>query len=96
MNVSLTPQLEELVQQKVEAGLYSSAEEVVAEAIRLLDYKDKKLAALRKDIQEGLDSGPYTPLDIEDTIARGRKRLAQQRARRRTNARSPETTPRSG
>jgi antitoxin ParD1/3/4 len=78
MNVSLAPQLEELVRQKVEAGLYSSAEEVVAEALWLLDQRDKKLAALRKDIEEGLNSGPSGPFDVERIIARGYERLAKQ------------------
>lgn len=35
MNINLTPQLEDLVRQKVASGLYSSAREVVREALRL-------------------------------------------------------------
>ena len=34
MNVSLTPQLEKIVRDKVESGLYNNASEVVREAIR--------------------------------------------------------------
>ena len=41
MNVSLTPQLEELVKRKVESGLYGSASEVMREALRLLDEHDR-------------------------------------------------------
>ena len=37
MNVNLSPQLEELVRQKVASGLYTSASEVVREALRLMD-----------------------------------------------------------
>jgi antitoxin ParD1/3/4 len=33
MNVSLTPQLEELIRRKVESGMYGSASEVVREAL---------------------------------------------------------------
>jgi len=33
MNVSLTPELEHLVNQKVESGMYNSASEVVREAL---------------------------------------------------------------
>jgi len=51
MNVSLTPQLEEIVRKKVESGLYGSASEVVREAIRLMDYQDR-LNKLRADIAE--------------------------------------------
>jgi antitoxin ParD1/3/4 len=35
MNVSLTPELEELVNQKVVNGLYNSASEVIREGLRL-------------------------------------------------------------
>ena len=59
MNVSLTPELETLVQQKVQSGLYSSASEVVREALRLLNDRDsiqqQRLAELRREIKVGLD-----------------------------------------
>jgi antitoxin ParD1/3/4 len=34
MNISLTPELEKLVQAKVESGLYNNASEVIREALR--------------------------------------------------------------
>ena len=78
MNVSLTPQLEELIQSKVRSGRYSSASEVVREGLRLLEERDRlqewKLAALRQDIQAGIDSGTSTILDIESTKAKARQR----------------------
>jgi antitoxin ParD1/3/4 len=59
MNVSLTPELEQLIHKKVESGLYLSASEVVREALRLLEERDRvnamKLEELRKEIQVGLD-----------------------------------------
>jgi antitoxin ParD1/3/4 len=59
MNVSLTPELEKLIHKKVKSGLYLSASEVVREALRLLDERDKlqamKLEELRKEIRIGLD-----------------------------------------
>lgn len=59
MNVSLTPELETLVQQKVQSGLYTSASEVVREALRLLNDRDtvqqQRLAELRREIKVGLD-----------------------------------------
>ena len=58
MNVNLTPQLEELVRSKVASGLYTSASEVVREALRLMDEQDRlreaKLEQLRSDIRQGL------------------------------------------
>jgi antitoxin ParD1/3/4 len=40
MNVSLTTELEELVNEKVRSGLYHTASEVVREALRLLKLRD--------------------------------------------------------
>lgn len=53
MNVSLTPQLEEMIHQKVESGLYNNASEVVREALRLLDERDRRLQWLRSEIAIG-------------------------------------------
>lgn len=48
MNVHLTPELEQLVQIRVESGRYNSAGEVVREALRLLEQRDE-VFNLRKD-----------------------------------------------
>jgi antitoxin ParD1/3/4 len=48
MNVSLGPELENLVHRKVETGRYGSASEVVREALRLMEERDQ-LTELRKD-----------------------------------------------
>ncbi len=79
MNVSLTPKLESYVKQKVETGMYNSVSEVMREALRLLEehdaLKDMKLAALRRDLQEGideLDRGEGTPLDMGEIKAKAR------------------------
>lgn len=41
MNVSLTPELEEFVNQKVQSGRYSTASEVIREGLRLLEHREK-------------------------------------------------------
>jgi antitoxin ParD1/3/4 len=70
MNINLTPQLEEMVRQKVESGLYTSASEVVREALRLMEEKDQlrnaKLDRLRAEIHEGLGSGPSIAWDADE------------------------------
>ena len=43
MNVSLTPQLEEQIRQRIRSGRYSTASEVVREALRL--FEKQELAA---------------------------------------------------
>jgi len=54
MNVSLTPELERLVNEKVESGLYQTASEVVREALRLLKDRDHaREQQLRADVQAG-------------------------------------------
>lgn len=59
MNVSLTPELERLVAEKVESGLYESPSEVVREGLRLLFEAQTSRARRRTDldalIQVGLD-----------------------------------------
>jgi len=45
MNVSLTPELEKFVGAKVESGRYTSASEVIREALRLLEEHDSTRAA---------------------------------------------------
>lgn len=85
MNINLTPQLEEMVRQKVVSGLYTSASEVVREALRLMDEKDRlrlaKLSQLRQDIKEGQDSGPAMAWDAEEAKRGGRvKKAAKTRA----------------
>jgi len=41
MNVSLTPELDSFVAGKVESGRYTSASEVIREALRLLEEHDR-------------------------------------------------------
>jgi antitoxin ParD1/3/4 len=54
IDVSLTPQLEEMVRQKVSSGLYSSVSEVVCEALRLMDAQDR-LQAIKKEDNMNLE-----------------------------------------
>lgn len=59
MNVSLTPELERRIAEKVESGLYTSASEVVRESLRLLfeaeEQKEQRRERLRADIRIGLE-----------------------------------------
>lgn len=59
MNVSLTPELEQFVADKVKSGRYTSASEVVREALRLLEEREElrslQKQELQKKIAEGLD-----------------------------------------
>ena len=74
MNVSLTPELEKLVERKVKTGRYQTASEVIREALRALEERDRvaalRLHELRKEIQKGLRSGEPTPFDPRGDQAR--------------------------
>ena len=59
MNISLTPALEQFVNDKVATGLYNSVSEVIREALRLLIAQEKtisreKIEKLNRDIEIGL------------------------------------------
>ncbi|WP_303831397.1 type II toxin-antitoxin system ParD family antitoxin [Asticcacaulis taihuensis] len=85
LNVNLTPKLEDMVRQKVAGGLYNNASEVVRDALRLMEARDRlqlaQIEALRQDIAVGLESGPAEELDIEDIKRRGRERLRKAESR---------------
>jgi len=59
MNVSLTPELESWVDERVRSGRYASASEVIREALRLLEEqelaKQQRIATVRQKIDRGLD-----------------------------------------
>ncbi len=59
MNVSLTKELEEMINQKVQSGLYNSASEVIREGLRLLKEQDQlrqiRIEELRREVQKGID-----------------------------------------
>ena len=84
MNVNLTPQLEELVRSKVASGMYTSASEVVREALRLMDEQDRlraaKLEQLREGIRHGLNSGSSQTWSAEEAKREGRARRARKSA----------------
>lgn len=82
MNVSLTPELERMVQEKVSSGMYNSASEVIREALRLFQDRDElrqlRLEELRKEIAIGIqraDRGEV--IDGEEVFARLRERDRQ-------------------
>jgi antitoxin ParD1/3/4 len=89
MNVSLTQELEKLVQDKVASGLYQTASEVVREGLRLLKERDERQqATLRDAIQEGLTQlaqgayHDYTDATLQDLVQAVKQRGRARRAAR--------------
>jgi antitoxin ParD1/3/4 len=81
MNDSLTAELEQFVNQRVESGKYQTASEVIRDGLRLLLEREElhqmKLDELRREIAIGLeqaDQGSVAPLNAKETLARLRKK----------------------
>jgi antitoxin ParD1/3/4 len=55
MTITLTDELEELINAKVRSGAYKSADEVVMESLRLLKAKEEGMEALRREIMRGVE-----------------------------------------
>ena len=53
MNISLTPELAQFVQAKVESGMYNNASEVIREGLRLLKEHDDVRRTWREQIERG-------------------------------------------
>ncbi len=87
MNVSLTPELETLVNEKVKSGDYNSASEVVREALRLLKEQDElkriRRVELRREVMKGVNDireGRFRTYEsgdelAEEIIAEAKKKL---------------------
>jgi antitoxin ParD1/3/4 len=82
MNVSLTPELEMVVEQKVKSGLYNNASEVVRDALRRA-YCQSPVLDLEKDtpeladmIREGVQAHhtPHRKGDVRKLLDRFRGR----------------------
>lgn len=61
MNVSLTPELEKYVYEKLDGGFYSSVSEIIRESLRLMlrqesDLNKREITRLNRDIKVGLES----------------------------------------
>jgi antitoxin ParD1/3/4 len=73
MQVSLTPELEELVRRKLESGSYGDASEVIREALRLLAVRDEldrlKLERLRAALIAGESSGFVEDFSMDELMA---------------------------
>ncbi len=86
MNVSLTPELEKYVADKVASGRYTSASEVVREALRMLEEYEQsravRLAEFNRELQARIDSlnrGEF--VTAEESLRRIQEKSAQRRKR---------------
>ena len=86
MNISLTPEMNEWIKQKIKSGMYKSSSELIREGLRLLKFRDEQRAKMVEDLRnellvgiKQLDAGKSQTLDqtLVDQIKRdARKTIA--------------------
>ncbi len=81
MTIHLSDDREQVVRSIMQGGQYASEDEVIDEALRLLQERDEqsRLAGLRREIAIGIeqaDRGELAPFDPHATLARIRSREA--------------------
>ena len=66
--VSLGSYFDEFVQEQISAGRYKNASEVIRAGLRLLENEESKVSALKKSVQEGIDSGENYDFDPKENL----------------------------
>ncbi|MGI8475614.1 MAG: type II toxin-antitoxin system ParD family antitoxin [Thermomicrobiales bacterium] len=80
MNVSLTPQLETMIRERIESGRYNNASEVVRDALRHLEANER-LEHLRSLLAVGMEqvrrgeTVEFTPELIDEMERRAEERF---------------------
>ena len=80
MTITLTPEMEHLVQSKVQSGLFGSPADVVYEGLLLLDQEETRFQELKSEIAVGMEqaeSGQVKTFDAENLKARIRQEWAK-------------------
>jgi antitoxin ParD1/3/4 len=89
MGLSLSPEIEHLVEQQIASGKYHTTDEVLAEALRALTERDAEIADLRRELQIGideLDRGEFEEFDESNIheLAEGVKKRGREMLERGT------------
>ncbi len=72
---NLGDHFEQFISTQIKSGRYGNASEVVRASLRTMEQEEQKLEALRQALIDGENSGPSTPLDMEE-IRRNAKKKA--------------------
>jgi antitoxin ParD1/3/4 len=86
LNVSLTPELNQFVQDRIATGRYQTASEVVREGLRLLEHQERDRETAYTALKAKLDRGAAQAdrrqfVDPNETLKKI-ERLKQRRARK--------------
>lgn len=77
-SISIGDYFDSFIQNRISAGRFKNASEVVRAGLRLLEEEENRLSALRGAIQEGIESGIAYNFDPES-------HLKELKAKRRLN-----------
>lgn len=75
MQISITPDLERIIREKLASGSYASEEEVLQAALKALDAEEVSVAAIAEGYAD-FQAGRYRSFDEADAEFRQRKGLS--------------------
>lgn len=79
ISITLTPEMNRLIKQRVEAGDFASSSELIREALRVWQKREEehreRLAAIRARLQNSLDD-PRPPVSLDEARADFRHHIA--------------------
>ena len=93
MTIQLPPDVEASIRQRVRRGRFADATEVVREAMRLLDERERQLDVLRVKIQIGFDEADRGETDEWTPELRERLRREARAMHRRGEQPDPDVCP---
>src|ERR1700728_4180563 len=93
VNISLTPELGAFLQSRVKSGRYQTTSEVVREALRLLQHREKESEQGLKQLKAKLQRGAAQPesgevLDADEVFEELRQLIAERRRGRKKATRA--------
>jgi len=68
-SISLSERHQKYLQSKVDSGEFASVSEVIRDAVRRLEERDRRIANLRELIREAEESGPAEPFDFDEFLS---------------------------
>ena len=95
VNVTLTPELEKFIKDKVASGRYASHSEVVCAALKLLEWEElsrkEQLEEFNRELKARIDSlDRGEGISSEEALRHFKERSAQRRAELQSGERHPD------
>ena len=69
-SISIGDYFDDFIQNRISAGRFKNASEVIRAGLRLLEEEENRIIALREAIQEGIESGVAHDFDPDSHLER--------------------------